>query len=150
MHKQLVTFFSDTALSARGFRPKISPADVKRLQYVIRENILTQTQFEQIMLFFLADKRYRNLGPSIATMLSSTILNSLRNHAMNRETFYRELELYRAKYLQKNVPDEKGNTFDLAERIKKLSEKMSVLKSRTVSEKKTGEVGLFNMKGYKK
>lgn len=146
-HKQLVTFFSDTALKARGFRPSISPSDAKRLQYVVQENILSQTQIEQLMLFFLADRNYKNLGPSIATMLSSTILNSLRNRVLNSEKFYQELEVYRARYINdrtENIQESRSGAFALSERLKKLSEKMSVVKrDRAELVKKTRKVGLF-------
>lgn len=99
MHKKLITFFSDTTLAVRGFRPAISPKDAQNLKRVIDLDIISQTRFEQLMLYFIADKNYRNLGPSIATMLSATVLNSLRDRAINRNQFYKELEEYTTRYL---------------------------------------------------
>lgn len=99
-HKQLVTFFSDTAIATRGFRPAITPKDAQNLKRVLDLNILDQAQIEQLMLYFLADKNYKNLGPSLATIFSGTILNSLRNAAINRTKYYKELDEYAARYLR--------------------------------------------------
>lgn len=101
VHKQLVEFFSDTCLATRGFRPKFSVADMGRLKKVLEENIIDQTHFEQIILFYLADKSFKNLSPSLATMLSANVLNGLRNKALNREQFYKEIELYATRYIRK-------------------------------------------------
>lgn len=162
VHKQLVEFFSDTALRARGFRPKISPADAMRLKQILSEDILTHSQLEQIMLYFLADRRFKNLGPSIATMFSSTILNALRNHAINGEQFYKELEQYRERYIKQAVqlheklspreggmrPFIKTGPVLLADKLKKLAEAMSMrVKSKPRSEPakvdRAGPVGMF-------
>lgn len=150
VHRQIIDFFSDTALATRGFRPKISPADARRLKDVLNEDILTHAQLEQIILFFLADRRFRNLGPSIATILSSTVLNGLRNQVINGEQFYKELESYRERYLTKRKVDkqtEKRGPVLLADRLKELSERMASLKTKLKSapakKSRAGPVGLF-------
>jgi hypothetical protein len=158
VHHQLVEFFSDTALRARGFRPKITPADAMRLKQVLKEDILDQSHWEQVILFFLADRNYKKLSPSIATMLSSTILNGLRNQALNGEQFYKELEMYRYRYVKQEEgkheeiqPKEQGMKpvqGMLAEKLKALSEKMAMRpkwKPKAVPAKapRAGPVGLF-------
>lgn len=104
MHKQLIGFFSDVALRARGFRPMIAPRDAAQLQRVLKLNILDQSHWEQIILYYLADRSFKNLSPSIATMLSSTVINGLRNKMLNREQFYKELDTYQIRHVKQPVP----------------------------------------------
>lgn len=140
IHKQLVTFFSDTALKTRGFRPHIAPKDAQQLQRVMKLGIFDQSRMEQIMLYFLADKNYKNLGPSLATMFSGTILNSLRNAALNREKFYKELDGYAMRYLVRGAPTTKRVAYDpednpgtgpvsMADLLAKLATQMTLNKS---------------------
>lgn len=144
VHNQLITFFSDTALATRGFRPQITAKDAQQLKRAINLNIFSQIRFEQIILYFLADKSFRNLGPSIATMLSSTVLNSLRNKALNRNEFYKEVFLYSSRYISRttfvNEPGFKG----LPDMLANLSAQLSYSKAnapRAPVEKRA--VGLF-------
>lgn len=135
-------FFSDTTLKTRRFRPKISPADARRLKDVLSEGILSQSQFEQVILYFLADKKFRNLSPSIATMLSSTVLNGLINCLMNRAQFYKELDGHRAMFLTERKETNIEGIDTLSEKLKKLREKMSV---KRTDAKDDGMVGLFRV-----
>lgn len=134
-HRQLVVFFSDTALATRGFRPKITAKDARLLKNALDLNIFNQDDFEQIMLYFLADKSYRNLGPSIATMLSSTVLNSLRNKALNRAQFYKELDSYVMRlFRNKQAPQKSGvkvnrGFVSMADMLQELANKMTLNKS---------------------
>ena len=102
-HRKLIEFFSDTALSTKGFRPMITERDAIRLKKVMDLKIFNESRMQQMMLYFLADKNFKNLGPSIATMLSATILNAIRNKAINRATFYKELDEYTSRYIHKTV-----------------------------------------------
>lgn len=137
-HKQLVTFFSDTALATRGFRPTITAKDAQQLKRVMDLGILDQSRMEQLMLYFLADRNYKNLGPSLATIFSGTILNSLRNAALNREKFYKELDGYAMRYLVRKAPSEKRTSTDpeeprgavsMADLLQKLASQMTLNKS---------------------
>lgn len=98
-HRILMEYWSETATSARGFRPIISGKDAKQLKNIIEMRILSTEQMQKLMLYFLADRNYANLGPSIATMFSSTVLNSLINKMNNRDKFYKELEMYAKKFI---------------------------------------------------
>lgn len=141
-HRQLVEFFSDTALVARGFRPTISPQDAVKLKKALSKNILDHSHWEQIMLYFLADRSFKNLSPTIYTMLSSTVLNGLRNKALNREQFFKELETYREVYVNRregthsvkstyhsHVVEEKKQEprgmVSIADKLKQLQERMT-------------------------
>lgn len=133
-HRQLVEFFSDTTLAVRGFRPQITVAGTARLKKVLELNLLSKNEIEQMMLYYLASKSFKNLGPSIATMLSATILNALRDKARNREQYFKEIEEYTDRYLRKEAP--RGHTIksgghshtlnmkSIADRIKEMQEKL--------------------------
>ena len=98
VHRQLIEYWHDTTVKTRGFKPRISPKDAKQLKNVLDLKIFGQIELEKIMLYFLADPSYKNLGPSIATLLSSTVLNSLINKTKNRTQFYKELNGYADQY----------------------------------------------------
>lgn len=131
-HNQTIKFFSDTTLKVRGFRPLITEKDAGRLKTVLKMNILSQEKVEQLILYFLADKNYKNLGPSLATLLSSTILNSLRDRTINRSQFYKELEAYSQRYLNiKSKQTNANNTEEkkpesMANLIQQVIEKMKI------------------------
>lgn len=134
VHNQLLTFFSDTALATRGFRPTITAKDAQQLKRVMALNIFNQSRMEQLMLYYLADRNYKNLAPSMATMFSGTILNSLRNAVLNREKFYKELEGYASRYIKlgKQEPRceiESARPTSMAYLIEQLANKMSLNKS---------------------
>lgn len=126
-HRQLVIFFSDMALATRGFRPKITEKDASNLKKTLDIKYIDQTRLEQIMLYFLADRSFRNLGPSIATMLSATVINALRNKLVNRHQFYKELDQYADRYMKRErKPHPTQVPMDAM--LKELYEKLSVKK----------------------
>ncbi len=126
-HRQLIEFFSDTALKARGFRPKISPKDARQLKNILETKIMKQTDFEKVILYFLADRSYKNLGPSIATIMSSTVLNSLINKMKNRVQFYKELEGYATQYFNSGLRVVvSGQMVDIAAQLEALKNKLSI------------------------
>lgn len=125
VHRQLVDFFSDMALTTRGFRPKITVIDTAHLKKTLELKYFDQIRMEQIMLYFLADRSYKNLGPSIKTVLSSTVLNSLRNKLINREQFFKELDGYAQRYLRR---ERKPNPtkVSMESMLKELCSKMTI------------------------
>lgn len=142
VHGKLVDFFSDTCLATRGFRPKFSVADMGRLKRALSEDIFDQSHWEQVILYFLADRNFKNLSPSLATMLSATILNGLRNAALNREKFYKEIDEYTQRYITmpsarfETKTDPRGGTYaqvvrpkigmvSMADKLKAMQERMS-------------------------
>jgi len=126
-HRKLIEFFSNTTLKTRGFRPRISPKDAKQLKNILDANIMQQTQIEKMILYFLADKSYKNLGPSIATIMSSTVLNSLINKMRNREQFYKELDEYVTRYFSSSIQIiQKEQTVDIASQLEALKLKLSI------------------------
>lgn len=152
MHRRLIDFFSDVSLNARGFRPAISPRDAAQLKRALNLEILDHSHWEQVMLYFLADRSFKNLSPSIATMLSSTVINGLRNKMLNREQFYKELETYSARHLRK--VEEKPHTHtvgmvSISDRLQELSKKLSFTLPKKPPDKKAtrprapAQVGLF-------
>jgi hypothetical protein len=124
MHRQLIDFFSDVTLRARGFRPAIAPRDAGQLKRALNLEILTHSQWEQIMLYFLADRSFKNLSPSIATMLSSTVINGLRNKMLNREQFYKELDMYQYRHVKQE--NAKHADLPVAEKTMKKSGMVSI------------------------
>lgn len=128
-HRQLVDFFSDTALATRGFRPQITAKDTQNLKRVLSLGILDQSQLEQIFLYFLADRSYRNAGPSIATILSATFLNSLRNKTINRAQFYKELDGYAAQYIKRAPKKYTDGPVAIGDLIGQLAAKLSLNKA---------------------
>lgn len=127
-HHQLVNYFSDMALATRGFRPKITVVDTANLKKTLTLKYMDQTRMEQIMLYFLADPSYRNLGPSIATLLSATVVNSLRNKMLNRAQFFKELNSYADRYLKRERKPHPTNV-SMSAMINELYSKLSVGKS---------------------
>jgi hypothetical protein len=126
-HRQLIEYFSDMTVKTRGFRPRISPKDARQLKNVLEFEILDQTQLEKIMLYFLADRSYANLGPSIATIMSSTVLNSLINKMKNRAQFYKELEEYATRYFGNGRGViVSGQMVDIASQLEQLKEKLKI------------------------
>ena len=143
IHRQLTVFFSDTALATRGFRPVITAKDAQQLKRAIDLNIFSKTKFEQIILYFLADKSYKNLGPSIATMLSSTVLNSLQNKAINRVQFYKEIDEYVVRYLKTKKTEQTEGGAKIADLIKQLKEKLQIKTNSPRAPVKAPGEGLF-------
>lgn len=125
VHRQLVEYWHDTTVKTRGFKPRISPKDAKQLKNVLELGILDQTELEKVMLYFLADPSYRNHGPSIATLMSSTVLNSLINKMKNRVQFYKELEGYASQYFSNSRKVLiSGQKVDIAAHLEQLRRKL--------------------------
>ena len=124
-HRQLVEYFYEVSKSARGFKPIVTAKDAGQLKRILELEILSVNEIEMLMLYFLADVSYRNLGPSIATMMSSTVLNSLINKLRNRAKFYRELEGY-----MRHLPKKQGFKVskDIDKKINDLISKLTINK----------------------
>lgn len=144
-HRELIEFFHDMTLKARGFKPRIGPKDAKQLKNILELGILDREEIEKLMLYFLADKGYRNLGPSLATMFSSTVLNSLVNKLKNRNEFYKELEGHASKHLAP-VRDKRQRSLntrrevDIGAKVEALRKKLSMTNNKN-NERRNEERG---------
>lgn len=131
-HRQLIEFYHDMTLRVRGFKPRISPKDAKQLKNILELNILSKEELEKLILYFIADPSYNNLGPSMATMFSSTVINSLINKLKNRTQFYKELEQYASRYIPPPVGMKhrkvivSGQNVDIGSKVNELRKKLSI------------------------
>ncbi len=92
LHSKLVEYFHNTARQTRGLRIVITKADAKNLKRVIDLNILSESDFEKLILYFLGSIQFRNLSPSISTFLSSTVINGLVDKMTNGSGFWKDLD----------------------------------------------------------
>ncbi|GIW70343.1 MAG: hypothetical protein KatS3mg101_1090 [Patescibacteria group bacterium] len=99
-HKQFIDFWYETTQRTRGIKPVITGKDAKNLKIVLDMCILSQSQLEQLAVYFLAHPTFRQFSPSIATFLSAGILNGLMNRMNNSDGFWRELDEFTVKYIR--------------------------------------------------
>ena len=99
-YQQFINFFYEITEKTRGIKPIITGKDGKNLKRVLKLNILSSTELEQLALYFLANSYYKKFAPSVSTFLSSGILNGLANSLKNREEFWKELDGYTQRYFQ--------------------------------------------------
>ncbi len=76
---------------------------------------------------FLPTEVTKNLGPSIATIMSSTVINSLINKMRNRAQFYKELEVHAGHYFGNGPPAiVSGQMVDIASKLEALKKKLTL------------------------
>lgn len=93
-HHSLVRFFHDTTVRVRKVTPTWSPKETMHLKRVLAMNLMSQTQIEQLMLYFLASPRFKKFGPSMSVFFSAGIFNGLMNAMENDPNFWKELDNY--------------------------------------------------------
>lgn len=125
-HHKLVQFFHVICQRTRGVKPLWSAKDTARLKKVIETGILNEDQIEELILYFLAAPQYRKFSPSMATFLSSSILNGLMNAMQNDRKFWKDLEGYMDRFTRdgRDVVPIEANSIQAM--MKGLGEKMSV------------------------
>lgn len=94
-HVRFIDYWVKIVTVTRHIAPVVGPKDGKNLQRVLDIGIDIET-LEKLSLYFLADGHFKNLSPTISTMLSSTVLNSLLNLMKNNRDFWRKLDQYMA------------------------------------------------------
>lgn len=108
-HRRFVDFWHRLTKTARGTPYIPSGADVKNLKRILAmtdENgqpVVTESQLEQIGLFFLADFRFQNLAPTISVFLSGSVLTGLLNTMAKDASFWQKLNGYAERYLQRQA-----------------------------------------------
>lgn len=103
--KALIKFWHDHVPMTRGIeKPEYSKQDYGGLKALIARTPLKREDTEKIMLFFLADRRYKRLGPSLATFCSKGIQTSLINDFKNDQHFFKNLYDYADRYMQQYQP----------------------------------------------
>jgi len=78
----------------RKVTPTWSPKETMHLKRVLAMNLMSQTQIEQLMLYFLASPRFKKFGPSMSVFFSAGIFNGLMNAMENDPNFWKELDNY--------------------------------------------------------
>lgn len=127
-HQQFIQFFYDTTRQVRGITPIITGKDGKNLKRVLELDLLSNTELQQITLYFLANYYYQKFSPSISTFLSAGILNGLIDTMRNRPTFWQEIEQYTQTYFQSK---EVQRSNDIVKRLALLKE--TLLKMKVIS-----------------
>jgi len=117
-HNQFIQFWHETTQRTRGIKPIITGKDARNLKRVLDMEILSQNQLEQLAIYFLAHPSFRKFSPSIATFLSAGIINGLMNRAQNDSEFWREIDIFAARYIREPVKKIESN--ELVERLAKL------------------------------
>jgi biotin operon repressor len=100
-HKQFIEFWYETTQKTRRIKPIITGKDARNLKRVLDLGILRQYELEQLALYFLAHYSFQKFSPSIATFLSAGIINGLMDRMQNNQEFWRELDEFTIRYLQK-------------------------------------------------
>ena len=117
-HSKFIKFFGEMTERIRGIKPKITGTDCRNLKGVLDLEIVSETELEQVALYFLSDRYYKKFAPSIAVFLSAGILNGLMDALENRPTFWKELNDYMVRYTNCQVT----KSDDLAVRFAKMKE----------------------------
>ena len=79
----------------------VTKADRSNLGRVMKGYGIAPETLEQAMLYFLA--HYKNIGPSLKTMLSTGILSMLLNDMQNNRDFWKNLDSYADQYMRPKV-----------------------------------------------
>lgn len=98
-HHHAIDTFHKASMHFRGMKPRYAPKDLAALRRVLKEGVLTEDQFDQLIIFYMADPVIkRKFGPSLSTFLSAGIFNGLMNRMLNGETFYKDLDRHAAAF----------------------------------------------------
>ncbi|PIR96307.1 MAG: hypothetical protein COT92_01905 [Candidatus Doudnabacteria bacterium CG10_big_fil_rev_8_21_14_0_10_42_18] len=119
-HSTFIKFFEETTQRIRGIKPIITQADCRNLKRVLDFGTVSETELEQIALYFLSDRYYKKFSPAISTFLSAGILNGLVDSLKNRPTFWREMDDYMGRAFQRPAVQ----SDDLAYRLAEMKEKL--------------------------
>lgn len=127
-HRQFIEYFSEMTMRTRHFKPKITGKDAMQLKRVLDGDQIDESKLEQLALYFLGSWRFKNMSPSIATMLSATVLNALLNYMQNREDFYKELDALVSQYMRGEPAhsDTKVEVTTLKAQLDALRKKLSI------------------------
>jgi hypothetical protein len=135
-HHSLIKFFHEQTQTHRGVTLKWSPRDTAHLKRALQTGILTQSQLEQLMLYFLASPQFKRFTPSMATFFSAGIFNGLQNTMKNDPGFFKELYSYEVRSGRKAEGEKQTSEADIpmrsmSEMVKQLSEKLSMNRETT-------------------
>jgi len=132
-HTQFIRFFHDTSNKTRGVKPIVTGKDARNLKRVLDMKLLTESEMEQLALYYLANRYYKKFPPAISTFLSAGILNGLINDLKNKEEFWKEVDGYTTQYMQG-----RETTFKINDDPRRLSEKLAELKAKLMAQKNVG------------
>lgn len=93
-HHRLIKFFHDTTMEFRGIKPVWRQRDVAQLKKMLALGILSETDTEKLMLYFLAHPNLKKYSPSMSTFFSSGIFNGLMNAMRNNKDFWKDLDRF--------------------------------------------------------
>jgi hypothetical protein len=97
-----VEFWYEAVKAGRGIAYMKGAADMKNLKRVLDLKVITETELEQLALFFLHDPSCKKLPPTIAVFLSGGVLTGLQNVMKNDgERFWPRVERYSQQYLKR-------------------------------------------------
>lgn len=124
-HHRLISFFYDMTEKTRGFKPAFSTKDVSSLKRVLNTGVLSESDIEKVMVYFLANRNFVKFSPSLSVVFSAGILNGIVNKLKNDHAFTKEVSEYAQTHVGISPINEKGLA-TLAEQIEKLKQRLSI------------------------
>lgn len=97
LHHRLIHFFHESTMEFRGIKAVWTHKDVSHLKRVLLLDMLTETEMQQLMVYFLASPSLKKFSPSMATFLSPGILNGLMNSMKNDRNFWKDLSMFEGR-----------------------------------------------------
>jgi len=118
-HTKFIEFWHDMVVKCREMKPMITGADARNLKRVLGKKIVTESQLEQMAVYFLGHRSFKKFAPNISTFLSGGIINGLMNRMANDQDFWKEVDSIARIYGGRAATDkDRANT----EQLKRLKE----------------------------
>lgn len=127
-HKNLIKFFWETSKKTRGVSPLFNPRDGANLKRVLEHNLLSEADFEKLIVYYLASPEFTGFSPDISIFLSKGVLNILMNKLARDANFYKNLDSYyqTIRIATPQAPDVNEMQIRIARMKNSLVEKLTV------------------------
>lgn len=125
-HHRLVNFFHQATQKFRGFKPTWSARETAKLKLALNAGIMSETQLEQLMLYFLANYRFTKFSPSMSTFFSNGILNGLMNAMQNDRNFWKDMDKYADRMRDSGISTPQSYSLIPVTKVSELSKALSL------------------------